>query len=551
MLANSAPAHDFAHLLADRLDPPHDSDREIALACAASLSTFIREAWPILEPATPFVDGWHIDVVAEHLEAVSRGELLRLIVNVPPRTMKSLTTAVFWPAWDWLDHPYLRWLYASYASELSQRDSMKMRRLIKSKGGAEEGTIFERIGYQGVLRLLSSDPWELTKDQDAKTKYETTATGFRLATSVGAMATGEGGDRVVVDDALSAEQARSDAERIKANEWWSGTMSTRFNNAGAAAVIVQQRLHEEDLTGYLLERGGWHHLCLPAEYEPKHPFVYPDMVRLPDREETVEGKDDEPEVVVKPGRELPGDPRTEEGELLEPVRLGPAKLEELLREQGSYGYAGQLQQRPAPAEGGMFKKHWWKRFDAEAPLPMYTRLVVSWDMRFSDSQKAASSYVVGQVWGIRGADRYLVGQIRARLSFTETLAAVEALDEWKQCGAKLIEKKANGEAVLNTFKHKIPGLIDINPKESKEARAAAVTPEVEAGNVYLPQGEFIPAPKGYEPTRTDDFMHEHAVFPNGSHDDQVDCLSQLLDWVAKSPMTGAPIIRTSRSRHKL
>lgn len=520
-------------LAADILDPPYDEDRELARECATHLPRFIREAWPILEPATPFVDGWHIDVVAEHLEAVSRAEILRLIINVPPRTMKSLTTAVFWPAWDWLENPWLRWLYASYASSLSQRDSMKMRRLIKSKGGAEEGTLFERIGYQGVLALLHDKPWELAADQDAKTKYETTATGFRLATSVGAMATGEGGDRVVVDDALSAEQARSDAERETANNWWSGTMSTRLNNEKAAAVIVQQRLHEEDLTGYLLERGDWHHLCLPAEYEPSHPFIYPDQVELPS------------------GTVLPGDPRTEEGELLEPVRLGTEKLDELLREQGSYGYAGQLQQRPAPAEGGMFKKHWWKRFDADQHLPMYTRLVASWDMRFSDSQSAASSYVVGQVWGINGADRYLVGQIRARLSFTETLAAVEALEEWKQCGAKLIEKKANGEAVLNTFKHRITGMIPINPEESKEARAAAITPQVEAGNVYLPNGEFIPAPPGYDATRVDDFTHECAVFPNGAHDDQVDSMSQLLDWVAKSPLTGAPIFTTSKSRHKL
>jgi predicted phage terminase large subunit-like protein len=543
---SSALGSDFARLLADRLDPPPDDDRELARRCAAHLPTFIREAWPILEPATEYVHGWHVDVVAEHLEAVTRREILRLIINQPPRTMKSLTAAVFWPAWEWLEHPFIRWLFASYASQLSQRDSMKMRRLIKSKGGAEEGTIFQRIGYQGVLKLLSDDPWTLEKDQDAKTKYETTATGFRLATSVDAMATGEGGDRIVVDDALSAKQARSDAERVNANEWWSETMSSRFNNDAAAAVIVQQRLHEEDLTGYLLGRGEWHHLCLPAEYEPSHPFVYPDSVTLP------------------LGRELPGDPRTEEGELLEPVRLGREKLDELLREQGTYGYAGQLQQRPAPAEGGMFKKHWWKRYRPE-DLPPWPRYVASWDMRFSDSQKESSSYVVGQVWAIQGADRYLVGQVRARLSFTETLKAVLAVEQWQTCNAKLIEKKANGEAVLNTFKKTIAGMVEINPKESKEARAAAISPQVEAGNVWLPESEFIPAPPPsewteedgtkhrleFEPTRVDDFLHECAVFPNGAHDDQVDSLSQVLDWLAKAPLTGAPIIKTARSRHKL
>jgi hypothetical protein len=224
-------------------------------------------AWPIVEPATPFVANWHIDAICEHLEAVSRRGAARLIINVPPRTMKSSERAVFWPAWEWLTKPWLRWLFASYAEVLSQRDSMKMRRLIKSEGGRQDGTIFQRIGYQGVLALLEPEPWQLTRDQDAKTRYETTATGMRLATSVGGMATGEGGDRIVVDDPVNAKQARSDAERAAANTWWDETMTTRFNNDEAAASSSCSAC-TSDLTGHLLEQGGWHHLCLPAEYEP-------------------------------------------------------------------------------------------------------------------------------------------------------------------------------------------------------------------------------------------------------------------------------------------
>jgi hypothetical protein len=134
-------------------------DELLAERCRRRLGVFIRQAWPILEPATPFVDGWHLDVMAEHLEAVSRGELRRLIINIPPRAMKSLTTAVFWPAWEWVGHPHLKWLSASYAADLSTRDSVKMRRLIESEGGKEDGTLFERVGYQGLLALLSDDPW--------------------------------------------------------------------------------------------------------------------------------------------------------------------------------------------------------------------------------------------------------------------------------------------------------------------------------------------------------------------------------------------------------
>lgn len=489
-------------------------DELTAERCRRRLSTFVTEAWPIVEPAEPFIHGWHIDVVCEHLEAVSRGELRRLIINVPPRTMKSLTTCVFWPAWEWLDAASTRWLFASYAENFAHRDSLKMRRLIKSAGGSEEGTIFQRLGYQGVLSLLSDEPWELTKDQDAKSRYDTTAAGMRLATGVRGQATGEGGDRIVVDDPLSAKQARSDADREFANTWWDETMSTRFNNDRATAVVVMQRLHEEDLTGHLLEKGGWHHLNLPGEYEPQHPFVYPDKVELPS------------------GREIAGDRRTEEGELLEPTRLGTGRLRELARDLGSYGYAGQIQQRPAPAEGGMFKRFWWQRWEAH---PAFERTVASWDMRFGDSQEAASSYVVGQVWGIVGADHYLLGQIRARLSFTESLKAVGALDTWRRCSAKLVEKKANGAAVIDTLKHHVPGLIAIEPEGGKEVRAAAVQPTVEAGNVYLPDGEYIPAPPGFEQTRVEDFIGEHAAFPNGSHDDQVDALSQALTWLANAP----------------
>lgn len=482
--------------------------------CRRSLPIFIREAWPIVEPAEPFIHGWHIDVVCEHLEAVSAGELRRLIINVPPRTMKSLTTCVFWPAWEWLRNPASRWLFASYAENFAHRDSLKMRRLIRSEGGRDDGTIFQRLGYKGVLSLLSDEPWELTKDQDAKSRYDNTAAGMRLATGVRGQATGEGGDRIVVDDPISAKQARSEADRKFANTWWDETMSTRFNNARATAVIVMQRLHEQDLTGHLLEKGGWHHLCLPGEYEPSHPFMYPATAKLPS------------------GRELPGDRRLEEGELLEPVRLGTDRLAELLRDLASYGYAGQIQQRPAPAEGGMFKRFWWQRWET---LPAFERVIASWDMRFSDSQEAASSYVVGQVWGIHGANRFLLGQVRARLGFTESLKAVEAVDAWTRCSAKLVEDKANGPAVINALRNKIPGLIPVPPEGGKTARAAAVEPTVEAKNVYLPETEFIPAPPGYEQTRVDEFIGEHAAFPNGAHDDQVDAMSQALTWLEKAP----------------
>lgn len=533
------------------LYPPHDEDVELAEQCAASLSTFVRQAWPIVEPATPFVSGWHIDVVCEHLEAVTAGQLPRLIINIPPRAMKSLTVGVFWPAWEWLRSPHVRWLFATYAQDLSLRDSAKCRRVIQSQGGADSGNLFRRRGYQGVLKLLGQS-WSLMGDQNAKEKYETTEMGFRLATSVGGVATGEGGDRVVIDDPVSAKQARSDAVRKDANLWWDETMSTRFNNARATAVIVMQRLHQQDLTGHLVEKGGWHHLVLPAEYEPSHPFVYPDKVLTEEQSYPVQAEDGSVDhVTIDGGLQLPGDPRTEPGQLLEPVRLGTDKLTDLRRSLGSYGYAGQMQQRPSPSEGGMFNRGWWQEWKPDLETYLYLgwdQVVTSWDMRFSDSQAETSSYVVGQVWGVHGADRYLLGQIRARLSFTDTLKAVQSLAAWrKDSHAKLVEKKANGAAVINTLQRKVTGLIPIEPEGGKDVRAAAVSPLVEAGNVFLPSTDFIPCPKGYEPTSVADFIEEFALFPNGSNDDQVDAMSQALNWIGPGSVGGAIVLPAEAS----
>jgi len=226
--------------------------------CERRLSNFVRHAWHVLEPATPYVHGWHIDLICDHLEAITRGKLRNLVINIPPRHMKSLLVSVLWPAWAWTRRPEMRWLFASYAQSLATRDSLKMRRLVLSPW------------YQ---RLWGGE-FALTSDQNAKVRFENDRTGYRLATSVGAIATGEGGDVVAVDDPHSASQARSEAERENALIWWDETMSTRLNDPRRGAkVIVMQRLHECDLSGHVLAQGGYEHLCLPAEYEPERSCV--------------------------------------------------------------------------------------------------------------------------------------------------------------------------------------------------------------------------------------------------------------------------------------
>jgi hypothetical protein len=253
-----------------------------------------------------FIPGRHIDAIIDHLEAVSYGHIRRLLINVPPRHMKSLLVSVFWPAWEWTRWPERRFLYSSYAANLSTRDSLVCRRLIESPWyRARWGHIFV-----------------LTGDQNVKTRFENNRSGYRLSTSVGGSVTGEGGDRLVCDDPHKVDEVLSDSIRTATLDWWDTVMSTRVNDPKATAmVVVMQRCHQQDLSGHLLEQGDWEHLCLPAEYEG------------PSRATSIGFTDW----------------RKEPGELLWPERFGRKEIDDLKVSLGSYGAAGQLQQRPSPA----------------------------------------------------------------------------------------------------------------------------------------------------------------------------------------------------------
>jgi predicted phage terminase large subunit-like protein len=257
-------------------------------------------------------------------------------------------------------------------------------------------------------------------------------------------------------------------------------------------VIVMQRVHENDLAGHVLQQGDYEELKLPAEYEGS-------------RRMTSIGWQD---------------PRTEPDELLWPERFGREEIDRLKRDLGSYGAASQLQQRPSPAEGGILKRHWWK-FYRDAPRK-FKEVIQSWDCSFKDSR--SSDFVVGQVWGRNGADKYLLDQVRGRMDCPATMQAVKRLSEnWPQAQRKVIEDKANGPAVVAMLKHEIAGLIAVNPKGGKEVRAQAVSPQIEAGNVYLPDPSIAPWING--------FIEECAAFPNGAFDDQVDAMSQALVYL--------------------
>lgn len=462
--------------------------RELA---SRSLHEFVKQAWRVVEPATPFVDGRHIEVICDALQECDPTDtegIKALLVNIPPRHMKSLLVCVFWPAWLWgpANKPHIRFLFSSYSQQLAIRDNLKCRRLITSPW------------YQANW----GDRFRLTGDQNQKTKYENDKSGYRLVTSPESGATGEGGDVVVCDDPHNVKEAPSETQRQATIEWWDQTMSTRLNDQDRGVfVVIGQRVHEADLSGHLIKQGGYTHICMPAEYEAKHP--HPD----------------------------PRDWRTEDGELLWPERVTAKHLATFKKKLGSYGYAGQFQQRPAPAEGGIFKRAWMRLYDRLPPR--LDKQIQYWDMAFKDHKD--NSFVCGQVWGRLGADFYLIDLIRGHYDFPASQRAVISVSaKHPQSTGKYVEDKANGPAIISSLRDKIPGLIADPVKGSKEARAAAVSPLFEAGNVHLPR--FAPW--------LEDYIAELCSFPNAADDDQVDATSGALNVLGLKTVGYTPSFAT-------
>lgn len=460
----------------------HRVRRTIALR---SLHGFVKTFWGVVEPGSEFQDNWHIRALCEHLEAVwPKQQIKKLLINMPPRHGKSIIVSVMWPMWLWVQDPSLKFLFASYAASLSFRDGGKCLNLLMSNKFQE--TFPDWVG----LRSRTAS------------KIITGQLGHRIATSVGGATTGEGGDILVMDDLLNALEAFSETERNKANTWMDQALSTRANDPRRSArVMVCQRLHEDDPAGHVLAEGGWDHLCLRARYEPYVPTT---------------------SLGFK-------DPRTEEGQLLWPERFSDAAMRDLEHMLGTYGTAGQLQQRPAPLDGGLLPRSWWNWYKQGTIDYVGARSILSVDAAFKDGP--GNSYTVIQTWTSRGADKFLVDQIREHMDMPTLLATLRNLCSKLRPRAVLIEDKANGPAVISTLRREIPGILAVTPDGSKEARVAAISPQVEARNVYLPEG----APW------VEDFVAECASFPNARHDDQVDAMTQAVRYLTWNTLAGGEI----------
>jgi predicted phage terminase large subunit-like protein len=473
---------------------------------------FVTMAWPTLEPATPFIDNWHIDCLCSHLQAITEGKLRKVIFNVPPGSMKSLLVSCLWPAWHWLHLPADRFLTASYSDQLSLRDALKSRRLIQSRW------------YQA----LWGEKFRMTGDQNAKGRYENDKTGYRIATHVGG-ATGERAKLRILDDPHNIEEAESDTIRESVIDWVKHTWSERESDATSSAdVVIMQRLHERDVSGYLLnEIGGYEHVMIPMRFEPSRKFH----------------------------TSIGFDPRTSEGELLCPARWNAEAVKDKEKRLGVYGAAGQLMQRPAPEAGGIFKRHWfkyWQRpgqtlppvmvklpsgeYAAIKPVDLhysFDKTLQSWDMTFKAT--VGTDFVVGQQYGRKGADTFLLDQVRDRMDFPQTVSAVRTFNvtNLQYTGKKLVEDKANGPAIIATLQREIPGFVAHPGNDDKVARAHAHAYVIEGGNFFLPHPQLAPW--------VESFIEEAIVYPNGTYDDQVVAMTQSLDDLYKVDDPGVAI----------
>jgi predicted phage terminase large subunit-like protein len=452
----------------DRYPTPHDLAREL-------------DPRVVRTPALELLD--------QNLIDCAEGRCRRLIWTMPPQEGKSQRVSRTFPAWLLTRDPDRRIAIASYELGTARRWGRAIRNDIQANP--------DKFGIRIRRDTSSAQEWQI---QDHA--------GGVYSVGVQGALTGRPVDVLIIDDPIKDRaQAESLVYRERVWDFWTDTARTRLA-PDAVVIVVLTRWHEDDLAGRLLAqdvRGEWRHINIPAQadHDPN------------------KGQSD-------PLGRQPGE------YLLSARGRTPQDWEDTRHDVGSRTWTSLYQGRPSPTAGDVWKRPWWRRYS----VPLWSQhpdqpdayrveeadqIVMSWDMTFKDTK--SSDYVVGQVWARKGANVYLLDQIRRRLSFTDTLAAFEAMvKRWPQATGKLVEDKANGTAVISTLKSKIPGIIAVTPTESKYARANAVAPVIEAGNVFLPESEVAL----FDP---DELIDEAAAFPNAAHDDMVDATSQALAYL--------------------
>jgi predicted phage terminase large subunit-like protein len=470
---------------------------EYAALLRQDFGTFAARCFHDLNPQAELAMNWHLEVIAAKLTAVREGKIRRLIINLPPRHLKSLMASIAFPAYCLGHDASAQILCVSYAQDLADKLARDCRSIMMSPW------------YRQMF------PTRLAVHRQAVQEFITTRQGYRLATSTGGVLTGRGADIILIDDPLKPEEALSEAQRQTANDWYDHTLYSRLNDKRhGVIVIIMQRLHEDDLVGHVLGQEPWEVLSFPAiaEAEEAHQI------------ETIWG----PRCFAR-----------RPGEALHPDREPLETLEHIRRTIGEYNFAGQYQQTPAPLGGGLVKEDWFKRYRENERPERFDRIVQSWDT--ANKATELSDFSVCTTWGVKGKDLYLLAILRQRLEYPALKRAVRDQQALFAANEVLIEDKASGtQLIQELILEGCHGVTRYEPTTEKIMRLHAQTAMIENGFVHIPET----APWLAE------YLHEMTVFPKGKHDDQVDSTAQFLEWF-KRPSAAQAYFESIRIRMQM
>jgi predicted phage terminase large subunit-like protein len=456
-----------------------DERRLLDSALRNDFSTFIHRTYQTIVPAQKFHPNWHIEAMAWHLQQCFEGNIKRLLITIPPRSLKSISASVAYPAWVLGREPATRIVCASYSENLASKHAQDCRAVMESDW-------FKRVFP--YTRISPAKNTELN--------YVTTRQGFRYSTSVGGTLTGRGGNILIIDDPLKPEDALSDSKRSAVNEWFDRTLYSRLDDkCQGVIIVVMQRLHLEDLAGHITAQEDWVHLNLPAIAECNE------------------------QIAIGPNQTH----YRRAGELLHPEREPIEVLERAKPVLGSFNFSAQYQQRPLPLEGEIVHWDWFETYNALPPAQPDDEIVQSWDTAYKAEE--LSDYSVCTTWRVRGKHYYLVDVFREKLLYPDLKKKVIDHARAYQADVVIVENKSSGMALIDDLRRsgEIATLVAFDPESDKVTRMATQSAKVEGGQVHLPAS----APW------LDEFRAELLQFPKGRYDDQVDSLSQFLAWIAK------------------
>lgn len=438
---------------------------------------FIEKVFKTINPDDEFKDNWHIRYLAKVLESTRLGETekRRMIVNLPPRALKSIIISVAWPAWILGQNPSKKIIAVSYSQHLANKLSSDCRVVMQSDW------------YKAMFPKT-----RIERGNNAKSKFVTTEQGFRFATSVLGTLTGEGSDFVVIDDPMTPLQASSHGKREGVTDWFDQTLLSRLNDKKKGVImLVMQRLHQKDLTGHLLNKGNWDKIVMPAIAPANKTYEISDFIH-----------------------------HRKEKEALHPERESLEDLEKLKNEMGSRAFNAQYQQDPMASTSQLMNSKWLRRYNTNAEPPS-GYIYQSWDCAFKVTDE--SDYSVCTTWRVTSNCLYLVDVFRDKLNFPDLKNQVIRLYERYSPAGVIIEDKAAGQSLIQQLQAEtmLP-VLSFMPKRDKETRFVTVTPMLEAGKVYVP----------YAAPWLAEFELEMMNFPHAKHDDQVDSVTQFLSWYA-------------------